>query len=251
MSIPAICMKDVSFAYDGEPAIRHAELCIDELSFISIVGPNGGGKTTLLKLILGILKPKTGSIQVFGKSPEETRKEIGYVPQRAQFDPLFPISVGDVVLTGRLGASGSAFRCGAIDRRIAGEALAEVGLSDAGDRPFSSLSGGQQQRALIARALACKPRMLLLDEPTANLDRILESHLYKLLKSLNDRLTIVLVSHDLGFVSTLVDRVVCVNRDVHTHPTAELSNDLINELYGTDVKFVRHDMDKPEVHHHE
>lgn len=246
---PAICMHGVSFAFGSEPVIEDAELCMDEGSFISIVGPNGGGKTTLLKLVLGILKPSTGSIRVFGRTPREARSMIGYVPQRPRFDPLFPISVRDVVMTGRLGTPGSSIFLGKRDQEIAGRVLEEVDLAEKRDESFSALSGGQQQRALIARALACEPRMLLLDEPTANLDRIVENRLYKLLKSLSERLTIVLVSHDLGFVSKLVDRVVCVNRHVHIHPTYELSNEIMSELYGTAVKLVRHDVNEVEVHH--
>jgi len=247
---PAICMKGVSFDFGGEPVIEGAELCIEELSFTSIVGPNGGGKTTLLQLMLGILKPSSGTVRVFGQEPREARRQIGYVPQRAQFDPHFPITTMEVALTGRLGISRCTFRPGRRDRQVADEALASMELTDVRDRPFGSLSGGQQQRTLIARALASQPKLLLLDEPTAGLDRIVESRLYKLLKSLGPALTIVLVSHDLGFVSKFVDRVVCVNREVHIHPTADLTSGLINELYGTDVKLVRHDMDRPEEHRH-
>lgn len=249
MSVPAICIRDLTFSYDGMPVIDRAELCVDEGTFVSIVGPNGGGKTTLLKLMLGLLKPSAGSVNVLGKKPENARREIGYVPQKSLFDPYFPISVRDVVLTGRLGTTGGIFRSRSKDREITEEAIAEVELERVKDAPFNSLSGGQQQRTLIARALASRPRMLLLDEPTAGLDRIVESRLYKLLKSLNERLTVVLVSHDLGFVSKFVDRVVCVNREVHIHPTSDLSSDLINKLYGTDVKLVRHDVHEPEVHH--
>jgi len=249
MSTPAICIRDLTFSYDGTPVIEHAELCVDEGSFVSIVGPNGGGKTTLLKLMLGLLRPASGSVAIFGRKPSEARSETGYVPQRPQFDPQFPISVRDVILTGRLGTSRGFFRSNSADREIARAALAEVELGDMKDAMFSSLSGGQQQRALIARALASRPRMLLLDEPTAGLDRIVESRLYKLLRELTKRLTVVLVSHDLGFVSKFVDRVVCVNREVHIHPTSDLSSDLINELYGTDVKLIRHDVHTPEVHH--
>jgi zinc transport system ATP-binding protein len=247
--VPAVCLRDVSFSYDGSPVIENAELCIDERSFVSIVGPNGGGKTTLLKLMLGILKPASGAVRVFGQEPKSIRRQIGYLPQSAQFDPHFPISAIDVVLMGRLGTSLTAFRTSADDRRTAEKALDDVGLLENKDRSFASLSGGQRQRALIARALACEPRILLLDEPTANLDQLVESRLYDLLKSLSQQLTVILVSHDLGFVSRFVERVVCVNRKVHIHPTCDLSSEIINEMYGIDVKAVRHDVHHPEVHH--
>jgi zinc transport system ATP-binding protein len=245
-----MCIQDVSFDYGGETIIEHADLCIDEKTFISIVGPNGGGKTTLLKLVLGILKPSSGCVHVFGLQPENARAQIGYVPQRPRFDPHFPISVLDVVLTGRLGTSRCIFGCGRGDRDIARASLCEVGLQDEEHAPFFALSGGQQQRALIARALCCEPRMLLLDEPTANLDRLAEGNLYELLKSLSAKLTIVMVSHDLSFVSKYVERVVCVNREVHIHPIADFSSDVINHLYGADVRMVRHDMEEKEAHHH-
>ncbi|MFH1830693.1 MAG: ABC transporter ATP-binding protein [Pseudomonadota bacterium] len=247
--VPAICLRDVSFSFDDSPVIEGAELCIDELSFVSIVGPNGGGKTTLLKLMLGMLKPTSGTVRIFGKDPKDARRQIGYLPQSAQFDPHFPISVMDVVLTGRLGTSQTGFCCTCVDRSIAEKALDDVGLLETKNKSFSTLSGGQRQRVLIARALACEPRMLMLDEPTANLDRLVESRLYELLTSLSKRLTIILVSHDLGFVSRFVERVVCVNRNVHIHPTSELTSEIINEMYGRDVKLVRHDVRQPEVHH--
>lgn len=248
--MPAICMQGVSFAYGTEEIISHAELCIDEKTFTCIVGPNGGGKTTLLKLVLGILKPLRGTVQIFSERPEDARAQIGYVPQRPQFDSSFPISVMDVVLAGRLGISNPKLRYARQDRAVAQTSLVEVGLKNHKDMSFFELSGGQQQRALIARALTCQPRMLLLDEPTANLDRRAEGNLYELLKSLSERLTIVMVSHDLSFVSKYVERVVCVNREVHIHPIADFSSEVINHLYGADVRMVRHDMDEKEAHHH-
>jgi zinc transport system ATP-binding protein len=238
--VPAIAIEHLSFAYDGPLVLQDVSFGIAERDFVSVVGPNGGGKTTLLKLILGLLKPTRGVVRVFGRLPQEVRRRIGYVPQHAQFDPQFPASARDVVLMGRLGICpwlGPARRA---DRDAAAAALAEVGLSEYSRRPLAALSGGQRQRALIARALASEPALLLLDEPTANLDLAVQGDFFELLHRLNERLTVLLVSHDVGFVSQHVNTVVCVHRSVEVHATRELNGRMINELYGGPVRFVQH-----------
>ena len=236
---PVVEIRDVSFAYDGTPVLEDVDLTIDDREFVSIVGPNGGGKTTLIKLLLGLLKPTAGTVRVYGASPVEARRRIGYMPQHTNLDPQFPVRVIDVVLMGRLGARFGPFR--EEDKKAAKTALRELEIEELARRPFSALSGGQRQRVLIARALAAEPDLLLLDEPTANLDLHVESELYELLKRLNDRLTIVLVSHDLGFVSQYVQSVVCVKRNVIVHPTTEITGETISEIYGGDMRLVRHD----------
>jgi zinc transport system ATP-binding protein len=238
---PVIAIRDLSFSYDGHLVLEDVNLTIGERDFVCIVGPNGGGKTTLLRLALGILQPTRGSVRVFGMTPTEARSRLGYLPQHAEHDPIFPISVMDVVLTGRLGHGRFVRSYSRADKTAAAEALAHVGLADARRRSFSSLSGGQKQRVLIARALACEPDLLLFDEPTAGLDLAVENELYDLLRNLNSRLTIVLVSHDLGFVSQIVKSVVCVKRKVTMHPTSEVTGEIISEIYGGDVRMVRHD----------
>lgn len=235
--------EGVSFAYDREPVLENVSIRIAERDFVSIVGPNGGGKTTLLKLILGLLTPSRGTLRVFDVTPERARPRVGYMPQYAQLDPQFPVSVLDVVLMGRLGVGRIIGPYRAADRRVAHRALAEVGLADMGRRPFSALSGGQRQRVLIARALACEPDLLLLDEPTANLDIGIQDDFYELMRHLSERFTVILVSHDVGFVSKFVRTVVCVNRTVSVHCATELGGDAIVALYGRDVHMVHHDHD--------
>jgi zinc transport system ATP-binding protein len=240
---PVIECRNVSFSYQATPVLEDVNLTIYERESVCMVGPNGGGKTTLLRLLLGQIRPTKGEVLIFGQPPEQARLRIGYMPQRAEYDPLFPVTVMDVVLMGRLGQPGLLGWLGwhsAADRRAAREALGQVHMADAAQRPFLALSGGQRQRVLIARALCCQPEMLLLDEPTANVDSLVEARLFDELRQLGQRMTIVLVSHDLGFVTSLVQRVICVNRQAVAHPASGLTAELIRDMYGADVKMVRH-----------
>jgi len=235
-----VVFDHVEFAYDGEPALIDVNLQIYRREFITVVGPNGGGKTSLLRLVLGMIRPTRGSVRVFGRPPERERGRMGYVPQYTRFDPLFPVTVSDVVQMGRLGRYWTGpYR--KEDREAVRAALEQVGLGALRGRSFGGLSGGQRQRILIARALATDPELLLLDEPTANVDRLATDKLYELLVELNRRLTVVLVSHDLGVVSRFASKVVCVNRTVFTHPIGELTGEMIRQLYGADTALVRHD----------
>lgn len=243
-------VQNLSFAYPGTPVLSDASFTIARGDFVCMVGPNGGGKTTLLRLMLGLLKPQSGSIRIFDKSPEEARRRIGYMPQRAQLDPAFPVRAIDVALMGRLGP----MRIGPFnkaDRKRALEALAEVGLADCATRSFAALSGGQRQRVLIARALACDPELLLMDEPAANLDPLVQDEMNDLLHELNTRLSIVLVSHDVGFVTQHVQTVLCVNRKVWVHAAGQITGDSIRNLYGHDVHMVHHGHDHCCEHKHE
>ena len=233
--------RNVSFSYDCDPALENATVSVAAGDFVSIVGPNGGGKTTMLKLILGALAPDSGVVRVFGDCPKKVRARIGYMPQHARLDPRFPVTALDVVLMGRLGGPRwfGPYRRG--DRRAAADALSEVGLAGRGGRRFSTFSGGQRQRILIARALASDPEILLLDEPTANLDPHVEGEFQDLLRTLNERMTILIVSHDLGFVSQVVKTVVCVNQKVLCHKSSEITGDNLAEIYGHDVRMIEHD----------
>ena len=240
MSKTIIEFKQVNFSYVDAPVLRDVNLSIHRGEFISVIGPNGGGKTTLAKLILGLVHPDSGTVELFGGSPSAGRSRVGYVPQYTQFDPQFPISVLDVTIMGRMGRRFS-IGGGGRDRQAALEALDEVGLRELAKRQFSSLSGGQRQRVLIARALASDPEVLLLDEPTSNVDMAVENRLSSLLESFTERMTIILVTHDLGFVSHLVTRLVCVNETARIHPTYEVTTDMIHSLYEGPIKMVRHD----------
>jgi len=238
-----IQIENLDFAYGPVSVLEKADVSLGEREFVSIVGPNGGGKTTLLKIILGLLKPQGGSVEVFGKSPELGRKWIGYLPQYASLDSQFPVTATDVVLMGRLGKTrGLGFYTKA-DRLAARDMLARVGLGNLGNRPLSALSGGQQQRVLIARALVSEPKLLLLDEPSSSLDDYVEQELYDLLQELNKELTIVVVSHDVAYVSRYVEKVICVNREVHTHPVSQINENIIHDMYGAHVHAVRHDQE--------
>ena len=240
-SPPAIKLENVGFSYNSRPVLESVNLTVNEKDFIWVVGPNGGGKTTLVKLILGLLQPKTGTVRIFGKSATSARRRIGYMPQQARLDLRFPVTARDVVLMGRLNHGFKPGSYSASDRSTAHDALGLVGMESEADTPLKDLSGGQQRRLLIARALACQPDMLLLDEPTANLDRAVERELFDLLKDLNGRLTIMMVSHDPAFVSDFVEQVVCVNRTVAVHPTTDRDREFIDELYGEGMRMVRHD----------
>ncbi|MDR1385771.1 MAG: ABC transporter ATP-binding protein [Planctomycetaceae bacterium] len=239
---PVIEFCGLDFTYNKDLVLENASVTIQAGDFVAIVGPNGGGKTTMLKLLLGLLKPNRGTIRLLGKPPEQSRTSVGYTPQHIQVDMQFPISVFDTVLMGRMrGGQRFQWRYSQADKQAAKDSLEIMRLSDKMKLPFRSLSGGQRQRVLIARAICGDPKILMLDEPTNNIDPQAEKILYDILRELNKRLTILLVSHDLGIVSNVVKSVICVNRTVAVHPTSELNGAMIRELYGTDVRFVRHD----------
>ncbi|GAB4342464.1 MAG: ABC transporter ATP-binding protein [Desulfobulbaceae bacterium] len=237
---PVISLRGVDFAYNTEPVLTDVNLDIRAGEMIGIIGPNGGGKTTLLRLILGLLEPSRGTVLVFGGPPEKSAHRMGYVPQHLQFDDRFPVSALDVVLMGLAGkVSYGPFSRKRI--RKAQDALATVDLLDCARKPFADLSGGQRQRVLIARALVSSPDLLLFDEPTANVDTSAGEKLFDLLDRLNRTMTILVVSHDTGFVRHNISSVVCVNHQVRVHPTSELAGQNIIDLYGHDLSLVRHD----------
>jgi zinc transport system ATP-binding protein len=242
MTSPAvISLKGVSFSYNGVTALEGITLDIQDGEMLGIVGPNGGGKSTLLKIILGLLSPDRGTVTVFGRPPVEARREIGYVPQSTSFPKDFPISVEDTVLLGRLGRTRAIGGYSSQDREAAAEVMKKAEVLDLKKRRLGDLSGGQVQRVLIARSLASRPKILILDEPTAHMDLRFEEDIFELLKALNDTMTIVVVSHDVGFISHYVTRAACLNRSLVCHQTVEISQETMNRLYGAPVRIVEHE----------
>ncbi len=233
-------VEHVDFGYDGHLVLEDITLTVLESDFMGVIGPNGSGKTTLLKIMLGLIRPLRGKVRVFGQPPERGRHLIGYVPQHAELDASFPISVMDVVLIGRLGQAPMIGRYRKADRQAAQEAMQEAEVADLRNRRFGTLSGGQKQRVLMARALVGKPELLLLDEPTASIDGRVEQDIYHLLKKLNEKVTIVLVSHDVGFISTYVNKVACVNRRLVCNPADHVTGDTIEACYSGPIHMLKH-----------
>lgn len=222
-------VKDLFFSYGGLPVLEEASFRVEEKEFIAIFGPNGGGKSTLLQLLMGFLKPLRGQVSLFGKKPKLAREYLGWVPQNFHFDRHFPISVEEVVLGGRL--SQASWRFHPSDHKAVKEALECVGMKRALKAPFAALSGGQQQRVLIARALVSKPQLLLLDEPTASVDHEAEKAIYALLNTLRKEMTIIMVTHDLNRAVESVDRLFCVQREVTEMPKSQVCEHFALGLY--------------------
>lgn len=236
---PAVSLENVSFSYNGRPALKNVNLTISRGEFLAIIGPNGGGKSTLVKLMLGLLRPDSGNVSVLGLAPERAAHLIGYMPQDLSINRSFPISVADVVLMGRLRHKGRSMITPR-DRTAAGDILDRLGIGDLSGRKVSDISGGQRAKVFLARALITEPEILILDEPTSNLDTNAQTELYTLLKQINEKKTIILVSHDLMVLSTHVRAVACVNRDVHFHAGSEITQEMINMAYPCPVELIAH-----------
>jgi zinc transport system ATP-binding protein len=232
--------EGLAAGYGGKPVITDVNLKVGSNDFVGIIGPNGGGKTTLLKSALGLLKPIEGSVKVFGRPPEKTRDRIGYVPQYATFDEEYPITVEEVVRMGRRSEKNFFERYSSEDELRTAEALEDVEMLNYEDDPISALSGGQKQRVFIARALVSDPDILLLDEPTASVDRKLEKGIYSLLKELNDRMAIVVVTHDIGVMSSYVTKVACLSGELYTDNEPYLEKDMLEEAYQCPVELITH-----------
>jgi zinc transport system ATP-binding protein len=231
-------IKDLEFAYNGEVVLEDVNLSVRQGDFVAIIGPNGGGKTTLVKLILGLLAPDRGTLRVDGKPPQTASRCIGYVPQNVNVNRSFPITTIDVVLMGKLNPKNRLSRNTSTHRRDALAALERLEVADYADRKIGTLSGGQRQRVFIARALVARPKLLLLDEPTASIDTKGQADFYRLLGELNKEITILVVSHDLLVISRFVKSVACVNRRLHYHDQAEITGDMLETMYPCTVEEV-------------
>lgn len=226
--------------YNHEPVLEDINLSVKELDFIGLIGPNGSGKTTLFKVLLGLLPPMRGEVRIMGMPVRKGRRFIGYVPQFVEFDHAFPISVGEVVLLGRLGKRRLFQGYTARDQALVADALREVEMWDWRDHPISELSGGQRKRVYIARALATEPQILLLDEPLAGIDPHAGTHIYDLLKQLNDHLTILLISHDIGAIAACVKTVGCLNRRLFYHEEKQITPEMLEMVYQCPVDLIAH-----------
>lgn len=249
----AFRFSDVSFSYGTLRVLEHVTFHIHDGEFCALVGANGAGKTTILKLLLGLEKPTSGAIELFPSLQKKKEELLGYVPQFSGFDSSFPISVYDVVKTGCVTSFSRRFTTQ--QKKDVDEALELSEISDLRDRPYSDLSGGQRRRVLVARALASKPKLLILDEPTVNMDLESEQRLFKTLRFLKGKTTILIVTHDSGFVSSLTDVVLCVGErnglgkpgSVVRHKTAEASLPHA-KLYGGEALQVLHDEAIPDTY---
>ena len=233
-----VSLHDVSVAYNGHEALQHVNLEIFDRDFLGIIGPNGGGKTTLVKAILGAI-PYSGVIQYAPELFRGRERLIGYMPQIAHFDRAFPISVFEVVLSGLQGHHGFRSRYSRQDKLRAMELIAQSGLENVARHPIGEISGGQMQRALLARAIISEPRLLILDEPTNFVDNRFEKELYNTLRELNSHMAIVMVSHDIGTISSVVKQIVCVNRHVHRHHSNILTPEQLHN-YDCPIQLITH-----------
>ena len=233
-------LEDVWVRYNGTPALEGINLNVAEHDFLGIIGPNGGGKSTLLKVILGLIKPERGMVTVMGNPPDKSRNRTGYVPQYSNYDHNFPVSVIEVVTMGRYGKAGLLKPYGRIDKQAAEKALRRVGMLDHAEAQIGQLSGGQQQRAFIARALVSEPQLLLLDEPTASVDSAMQTDFYELLELLKEEMAIIMVSHDIGAVSVFVDKIACLNVQLYYHGSREITPEILEATYKCPVQLIAH-----------
>ena len=227
-------LQEVQVSYHGNRVLNQINLEVREKDFIGIIGPNGGGKTTLLKVLMGLVKPDKGRV-----IRHMDAGHIGYLPQGNQVDEKFPISVREVVASGLGRASRIRNPLGKKERTQIDRILEQLGLAGLSNRPIGELSGGELQRSLLARAIASSPRLLILDEPDTHVDNKFEMELYALLRELNEHMTILLVSHDIGIISPYIKTIACVNHDLHYHPSNEINEEQL-KVYNCPIEIISH-----------
>ena len=239
-STDVVRLENVWVSYNGTPALEDINLRVDEHDFLGIIGPNGGGKSTLLKVVLGLIRPQRGTVTVLGNPPARSRSSIGYVPQYSNYDHNFPVSVIEVVMMGRYGKRGILKPYDKSDREAAEKSLSRVGMLSQASTQIGQLSGGQQQRAFIARALVSEPQLLLLDEPTASVDSATQTNFYELLEDLKKGMAIIMASHDIGAISVFVDKIACLNVQLFYHGSKEITPEILESTYKCPVQLIAH-----------
>jgi zinc transport system ATP-binding protein len=223
--------------YNQEVILKDVNFLISDYDFVGVIGPNGGGKTTLLRLLLGELKPIKGNVNYYPHTPNESL--FGYLPQTVSVDKRFPITVLEVVLSGLMGRKGVSGWYTRSDKKLGMDLLERVGIANLSKNPIGELSGGQLQRVFLSRALVSHPRLLILDEPNTFVDNKFEKELYELLKELNKEMAIVMVSHDLGTITSHVKTIACVNRNLHYHPSNSITSDQL-AAYDCPIQIIAH-----------
>ena len=235
-----IDIVDVTAAYGTKTVLRNISLTVWEDDFLGIIGPNGGGKTTLLKVILGLLQPVKGSILFYDKGEQVSTLRIGYLPQLNQIDKKFPISVREVIASGLVSEKPLFRSFNAAQKERVEEVIGKMGLEGLAERPIGDLSGGQLQRVLLGRSIVSRPQVLILDEPNSYVDKRFESHFYKLLEDINKESAVILVSHDIGTVLAMVKNIACVNETLHYHSGADVSAEWLGDKYACPIELIGH-----------
>lgn len=233
-----LSLNDISFGYDQVPVIEQINLEIKQGDFIGMIGPNGGGKSTIIKIIMGLLKPWSGDIE-FGHLDNNRTVSTGYLPQYHEFDKSFPITVKEVVMSGLIGKQRGFLRFNKQQKTEASELIQVLGLKEIEDKPIGSLSGGQMQRVFLGRALVSNPDLLILDEPSTYVDYQFENEMYKLLQQINKQTAILLVSHDIGQIVSFVKTIACVNYNLHYHPSNKITDEILKS-YNCPIELITH-----------
>ncbi|MDH6311435.1 zinc transport system ATP-binding protein [Parabacteroides sp. PFB2-10] len=233
-------LRHITAGYGEKVVLRDVSLDVWENDFLGIIGPNGGGKTTLLKVILGLLTPTAGEKRFFDREKETASLKIGYLPQINKIDKKFPISVWEVISSGLSSEKPLFRRFSQTQEKRIQEVIKQMGLEELETRPIGELSGGQLQRVLLGRAMVSRPQLLILDEPNSYVDKRFESRFYELLQEINRESAIILVSHDMGTILPMVKNIACVNESLHYHPGSDLSEEWLGDVYACPIELIGH-----------